>query len=346
MLRRSRVRYLAVVAAFGAVLSVAGLAAPTARAADGNAVVLKFATVDTPYAEVNIHIHHPWAARVSEARGGALRIQVEDGAGTATFENVYQRVLDDQVQIGWALQPPDKFPLTQVASLPLVAPTAQAASVALYRLWKSGALDSEYREIEPLKLCITSESGLHLRAVPSSNAGVAGLKIIEAGKIGGDTIAALGGTPVTLAIDRYRPALAQGSADGVLAGWPIFEPLELHAVTKFHVDVPLGGAPCMVFMAKKRYLALSAAARRALDARSREHETSMLGRFWDTAAQEGRFEVAGRKGQVVVSPSKEQLASFRERVAPAVDAWVRRTPGGAAILARFKAELAELAADR
>ncbi len=72
----------------------------------------------------------------------------------------------------------------------------------------------------------------------------------------------------------------------------------------------------------------------------------MLGRYWDSAAQEGRYATGGRKGQVVVAPAKDQLASFRRRVAPAVEAWVQRTPGGAAVLARFRATLAEVKAER
>ncbi len=331
-------------AAAAAAAAVACAAVPTTQAA----VTLTFATVDSPYADVNIHIHHPWAERVSAARGGFLHIRVVDGPRGADFADVYKRVLDDEVQIGWALQPymSVPFPLSEVAALPLVASSAEDASVALYRLWKSGALDSEYRDIEPLKLCTTSEAGVHLREVPKSNDGFKGLRIIEAGRIGADTITALGGRPVTLQLAAYRKTLVDGGADGVLAGWPLLEPLGLHAVTKFHVEVALGGTPCMVFMAKKRYLALPADARHVLDARTREHETRMLGLYWDKAAQEGRYATGGRKGHMIVAPAKDQMASFKRRVQPAVEAWVRRTPGGAAVLAKFRAALAEIAAGR
>ncbi len=236
--------------------ALACVAAPAARAA----VTLTFATIDSAYSDVNIHIHHPWAERVSGARGDVLHIRVVDGPHGANFANVYQRVLDDEVQIGWALQPymSAAFPLSEVAALPLVADSAQDASVALYRMWKAGALGAEYDKIQPLKLCTTSEAGVHLRQVPSSNNGFEGMKIVETGRIGADTIAALGGTPLARNLEDYRKTLADGSADGVLAGWPLFEPLGLHAVTKFHVEVALGGTPCMVFMAKKRYLALPA----------------------------------------------------------------------------------------
>jgi TRAP-type transport system periplasmic protein len=331
----------------GLVVAAAALAC-LAPPASAERVTLKFATVDSPYALVNIHIHHPWAERVSAAGKDVLRIEVVDGPKGADFANVYHRVLDDDVQIGWALQPylSVAFPLTEVAALPLVADSAEDASVALYRLWKSGALDSEYGEIVPLKFCTTSQEGLHLRSVPSSNEGFAGLKIIQAGRIGGDTIAALGATPVSLGLAEYRPALVAGAADGVLAGWPILEPLGLNHVTTFHVEVALGGTPCMVFMARKRYLALPAVARRVLDARSREHEARMLGRFWDGAAREGRVAINHDKGQEVVVPAPPQLALFQKRVAPAIAAWEGRTKGGAEILAKFRATVAAIASER
>ena len=54
----------------------------------------------------------------------------------ANFGNVYERVQDDVVQIGWAIHQvvAGKFPLSEVAGLPFVEDGFQRASLALNRL--------------------------------------------------------------------------------------------------------------------------------------------------------------------------------------------------------------------
>lgn len=68
------------------------------------------------------------------------------GMTVANHGNVYSRTLDDVTQIAWGLQTyaSDMFPLSEVVTLPLLAEKSEYASVALWRLYKSAMLNSEY----------------------------------------------------------------------------------------------------------------------------------------------------------------------------------------------------------
>jgi len=100
----------------------------------------------------------------------------------------------------------------------------------------------------------------------------------------------------------------------------------------------------MVFMAKKRYEALSPEARKIIDQNSGEAESRTLGKAWDEVAEEARQAAKKDPKHTVVTPSPEQTAKWQAAVATVTDAWVKATPGGDKILAAFHETLAKVTA--
>src|SRR3954453_23594687 len=117
----------------------------------------------SPAGSTNSVFFNQWAQKLAEQSKGTLKIDVRDGATLAHFGNVYERVQDDVVQIGWAIHQvvAGKFPLSEVAGLPFVESGFRPASLALYRLWKSGLLDNEYKDVVPLVFSVFGPSQLH-----------------------------------------------------------------------------------------------------------------------------------------------------------------------------------------
>lgn len=105
----------------------------------------------------------PWAERMNAASKGTLHVEVRDGYAVANYGNVYDRVMDDVVQIGWGMQGiiAGRFPLTEVATFPFEADNAEQASVALSRLYKAGAFGDEYKDVKPLVLGTFPMNGVH-----------------------------------------------------------------------------------------------------------------------------------------------------------------------------------------
>ena len=326
---------------------VAALACASFAPFDAGAeeLVLKFATLDQPQAHHIAQIHRPWAQKIDAEGKGVVRIEEIDGFGVASHQNVYSRVMNDVVQIAWGLPSsvPGKFKLTDVVTLPFLADRSAISSVAFWRLYKSGALDSEYDEIVMLKCNVFPQSGMQFHSAPKTLDDLKGVKMIAGGRTAGQIVEAQGGAPVTMLPSDIYQALQRGTADGVMIGWTAFQPFKLAEVTRYHVEMSLGGAAGMVFMTKQKYNALPAAVKKIIDANATEKDTRQFGVFWDKVNDETAAEVKGMAGHTVVRPSPAQLKSWQERMQPLTAEWVKATPGGDKVLAAYKKYLTEVA---
>jgi TRAP-type C4-dicarboxylate transport system substrate-binding protein len=306
---------------------------------------LIFATTNQPTAHLNVRVQHPWAKRINEAGQGVVRIDVRDGPTLANHVNFYSRVVDDVAQISWGVHGfvAGKFPLSEVGSLPFEVDKSEPASVALWRLWKSGLLDREYNEVVPLYVVAFPQTGIHTARPMKAPDSLAGLKIISGQKITAEVVTRLGGTPISLPITDIYEGIQRGTADGVIQQWTAFQPFKLAEVTTYHVDTTLSGATGMVFISKKRYDALPAAARKVIDDHSGEAQSRRFGAFWDSVQDEGRQMVKARGDKhTIVRLTPEQEKSVRDKIAPVAAEWARSTPGGDKVLGAYRELIAKV----
>lgn len=286
----------------------------------------------------------PWAERINEAAKGTIHVDPRDGFAIANFTNVYDRVMNDAVQIGWGMQGlvAGKFPLTEVATFPFEAQNAEQGSVALWKLYASGALDQEYRDLKPLILGIYPINGVHYAKMPKSFDDFSGLKLRTASKIQSDWIEALNGAPISMGMEDIYQALQRGSIDATLQAWTTYTSAPaLAEVTKVFLDVKLGTSTVMIFMSKQKYDSLLPAAKQAIDANSGQAMSRAWGQFVDdTAAATGK-KILAMPGQIEAHLTDTQFASWKKRIQPVTDRWIASHPGGAALSAKYKALLAE-----
>jgi TRAP-type C4-dicarboxylate transport system substrate-binding protein len=313
---------------------------------------LLFSTLSAGTTPTNVEVHEPWTNRVNAAAKGAIVIEQRHGPVLANLRNVYDRVLNDVVQIGWGLQylVTNKFHLTEIGALPFVVEPSEYKSeylsVALWRMYKSGALDAEYDQIVPLYLTILTQSEFHAAKPLKTLDNWSGLRIIGPAPHYGAVITAMGAAPLSFAANEYYEALNRGAADGVITGFTAFPSFKLQEVTTYHVNVGLGTAAGMVFMAKKRWGALPEAGRRAIEESSGEEQSRIFGAFWDRQDAGVREQVKKMPGHTVVELSPTQYASWPAKSAGAIDALVKARPGGEVYLQAFRKEVAAIRAEK
>ena len=293
-------------------------------------------------------LFRPWAERTAAASGGTLTFDVRDGFAVANFRNVLDRVMNDVVQVGWGMQGlfGKQFPLTEVATFPFQADDTETGSVALWRLYASGALGDEYNELHPLALGVYPQNSVHYTKKPATLENWNGLKLRAASTPQGDWIAALGGTPISLPAEDLFAAMQRGTIDATLQGWTTFGSIKLADVTSFHLDIGFGTSTIMVFMTKKKFDSLPAQVRKAIDENAGEKFSRFWGQNYDERAARLRKDVLAMPGheRAVLTPA--QLDSWRKRVQPVEDEWVKTTPNGAALLAKYRALVAEVKAGK
>jgi TRAP-type C4-dicarboxylate transport system substrate-binding protein len=307
---------------------------------------LLFADVVPPGSIIDAKVVGPWAQKVNEQGKGVLSIDVRSGPAIADFGNVYDRVLSDVVQIGWGIQAfiAGKFPRSNVVALPLITDDSVASSVAFWRLYKSGALASEYDQVVPIMLVTLPPSAFHFAKPLKSIDTLAGEKLIVPSKVAGDALTALGGAPLSLPLTDMYQAIQRGTADGTMIAWVAFNPWKLFEVTTYHVDTAFGGAAGMIFMSKAKYDALPPAAKKIIDNNSGEALSRAFGQTMLDEDHVQRDAVSKMPKQTFVTPTAVQLAGWRQKITPVIDQWTKAVPDGDKVLAQFKTELANIKA--
>ena len=328
-----------------AALAAAAIVASTA-AATAQETRLLF-TSQSPAGSRNVAWFTAWAQRVNAQSAGTLKIEVKEIGPLANFGNAYNRVLDDVVQIGWAPHPliGGKFPLSEVAGLPFMADDSEKAGVALWRLYKSGALDAEYGEVIPIWLGMFPQNQVHFRRPVKSFNDLRGLKVSSSSRIQGQLTAKLNGAPISLQTGDVYEALQRGTVDGAMLSWAAFAPYKLAEVTAYHVEGPIGAWTHMFFMSRAKWNALPAAAKKALEANGGEAQSRAWGKYLDGEFATQRSAVAKMANHTIVQLNPQQRDAWRTAAAPVIDEWKKSRPSGEQSAQKIIDTYAKLLAD-
>jgi TRAP-type C4-dicarboxylate transport system substrate-binding protein len=322
---------------FGAAVMIA---LSTASVSNGNAQDLRlFFTSMSPANSANSKFFNAWARKVEAAAGNAVKIDVKDGFGTlGTLFNIVQRVRDDVAQIGWTIHSfhRGRYALSQVAGLPFVADESVLSSVAMWRLWETGLLKSEYKDIVPIWFGRSGTSHIHFSKPPKSIDNLKGVKVRVGGVMNVAMVKALGMSPQSIAPQDIYVALQRGTIDATVLTFSGFPPYKLHEVTGYHLLANLGSITFMHFLARKKFDGLPAKVRNAIMRHSGEAGSRAWGEFLEGVVQSARKTVRDL-GHPMVELTAAQNAEWRATVAkPIIDKWIADNSKGAEVLATYK----------
>jgi TRAP-type C4-dicarboxylate transport system substrate-binding protein len=280
----------------------------------------------------------PWVQSVNNAAGGAITLEARDGQALANFTNIYDRVLNDIVQIGWGLHPfiPGRFPLSEVAGLPLVSDNAETSALALWRLYKTGLLDAEYQDTVPLWMTGHTQYQIHFAKMIGQRDDLSGLKVIVSSKLNSQIVERLGGTPISLGPQDIYEALQRGTVDGAMISWSAFAPYKLAEVTAYHIEMPFGTTTSFIFMSRRKFNALPAAGRKALEEQSGEAQSRRFGQHLNIQGSEGRMSVAASPNHRIETLSGGVLEKWTRKMQPINDEWAASRANGAKVLETFQ----------
>jgi TRAP-type C4-dicarboxylate transport system substrate-binding protein len=301
-------------------------------------VVLKFSSPAPVASYLHGDAFTPWAAAVTQASGGTLKVETYYGGTLGNFGVTYDRVVDGVADIGFILaaNAAGKFKQLDVVGLPFEAKTGVAASVALWNMYEKGVTAGEFDAVRPLAMWTFPNSAMHMKSVVKTIEDVKGKKIAASSAVSGKVIVALGGAQLTFRPDETYQAISRGIADGTLMPFTGMATFKINEVTKFHLDTALGSDAALIFMSRKRYDSLPAQAKAAIDRYSYAGFSAKLGGITDEQWADKRALV--KDSTTVLSPQEE--ARWRKLVAPLAAEWAKETPNGQKVLQAFRAEVA------
>ena len=323
------------VKALSAALGAALLCGPAAAA---EPIVLKLTSPAPPSSYLHPDAFTPFAAAVTQASGGTLKVETYYGGTLGNFAVTYDRVVDGVADIGFILTSfaAGKFKQEDVAALPFEAKSAVAASTALWDLYEKGITAAEYDAVRPLAVWTFPNSALHSKTPIKSLADLKGKKITTSNVIAGRMVVALGAAQVTFRPDETYQALSRGIADAALMPFTGMATFKINEVTKYHLDAALGSDAALLFISKKRYDSLPPQAKAAIDKYSYLQLSQKLGRLTDDQWAEKRAMV--KATTTTLAPQEE--ARWKKAVAPIANQWAKETPNGVKVLQAFRASVA------
>jgi TRAP-type C4-dicarboxylate transport system substrate-binding protein len=314
-------------------LALAALSLPAAA----EPVVLKFNSPAPPPSFLHNGAFNPWAKAVSAASAGTLKVEMYYGGTLGGFGVTYDRVLDGVADIGFILTAlaKGKFRQQDVAALPFESKSSVAAATALWNIYAKGVTAGEFDTVKPLGIWTFPNSAVNSRSPVRNLDEFKGRKVTVSNPIAGRTVVALGAAPVAMPPSEVYQALSRGLADIALMPLTGVATFKIDDVAKHHVDVALGADSAIVFMNRKKWDSLPAAAKAAIDKYSYLPFSQTLGRAADAEWARSR----GTLKDVSTLPDSEE-GRWQKLVVPVAEQWARETPDGAKVLEAFRAEVA------
>jgi TRAP-type C4-dicarboxylate transport system substrate-binding protein len=321
---------------------LAGLAAVTLTApAIAAAETLSFATTLPPNHPIVVGYLQPWADRISA--DGVVQIDIRHGAAIATAQNVFDRVTDDVVQIGWGLTifNAGQFRRTLVSTLPFMVDTARQGSTALWNMHAKGAFDKDFTDIVPLLIVEFPQASLNTSdGEISSLDDMLGKRVITSSPAVAPIVATYGGAPLSFDITEQYEALQRGTADGTVLNFTALEAFRLQEVVKNHYVIPMGGAMGLVFASRAAWDGLSEQARASIMQQSGLTGSTAFGQFIDRWEAEAIARAEADPERTVTRAGPAEIDALKADTAPAIrSGFSQNIPDGAKLLDMFKAEL-------
>ncbi len=286
----------------------------------------------------------PWTEKVKEATEGRVTVNIlAKGLGHPKIH--YDIARDGLADITYSVHgyTPGRFVMTKIAEFPFAGDSAEAQSVAYWRVHeKYLAKANEHKDTQLLGL-MTHGPGLinNSKKTVSSVADLKGMKLRVGGGVVNDVAKALDAVPLLKPASKSYELLSHGVADGTLLPAESIMSFKIQDLVKHTTVVPGGlyNVSFFLVMNRDRFADLSEQDQKAIMSVSGESFAVMAGKAWD-AADKAALEAAKANGNEIVVANDAFIADVKARTAHLEGEWVKeaskRGVDGAAALKELR----------
>ncbi len=211
-------------------------------------------------APMNRVVNDAWARWIEKETGGRVKITVLPAETAAKSADIYDAARTGIVDIGcqFLIMSPGRFPLNEVAELPLIFPSSRSAALTHMALYeKYPELQNEFRGVKVLGFHANGPAQVHTLKEPIRTLeDWKGKVIVGWGPWAADIISALGGTPEMIGAPELYDALSKGVVDGNLIEWEGEHIWHYNEVAKYSTEVNFYISPFVHVMNLDKYNSL------------------------------------------------------------------------------------------
>lgn len=330
----------------GAVSGLALLGA--AQAASAQDYTLRVHHFVGPTSVQQTVVMEPWAEAVMKDSNGRIKVEIYPAMQLGgTPPQLYDQVRDGVVDVVWTLPgySGNRFLLSQVFELPFMVTTAEATTLAYQEFGEKHLGGSDFKDVHVLVYHTAARFKFHMIRAPIRTVeDFKGRRIRATNRPMGNTLAALGATPVFMPVPAVPESLSKGVVEGAVLPWEIVTPLRVYELTNHHslIETDRGfiAAAFLYAMNKRKYDSMPKELRDVIDRHSGMAMAKRLGPAYDEVEVVGRG-LAEKRGNSfnVIDPA--EVAKMEAAAQPAIEEWVRevtkRGHDGEALLAEARA---------
>lgn len=261
------------------------------------------------------HAITEWGTELSERTGGALQLELfpagQLGPAPRQFDLVRSGGADMAIILHGAT--PGRFPMSELAGLPLTYPSAGRESTLSSRRLTELApeyLAAEHEGTQILWMAVTPPLKMHFARVdPSDLNNLRGLRIRYAGIVWQQIIEALGASPVPVQPAETADAMSRGVVDGASFPFEATMSFDLGPVTRYSFEPGLASATFALVIGDDAWNRLSEEHRALILETTGPDRAQAFGARWDAGEGRGRQYMLDH-GVTIVQLSDEQVGSL------------------------------------
>jgi TRAP-type C4-dicarboxylate transport system substrate-binding protein len=270
-----------------------------------------------------------WGEELSAKTDGELTIDLFPAGQLGPPPRQYDLAATGAADIAVVLTAtnPGRFPMAELAALPLSYPSAGSASeISSERLT---SLADEYLADENpgtkvLWMAVTPPLKINIggNKRPGKLEDLAGLRIRYAGKVFQSMIESLGATPMPVAPGEVSESMSKGIIDGATFPYEAVMAFDLGDVVKYSIEPGMASAVFSVVMNRARFDALSPEHQQLILDTTGTARARAFGAMWDEGEAHGR-EYAVSKGIEIVTLEGAELQKLKALVEPIIDSSIK-----------------------
>ncbi len=289
-------------------------------------IELKFAHPYPPMHPQHKGVLVPWAQKIEEASGGAVKIKFIPGGALGKPGQAYAMVEKHIADIGWDIADysPGRFPLTTVIELPFMVQTAEKASVALWKTYeKFPEFQKEYADTKLLMLSAHAPGFFATVKKPVKSLGdLKGLKIKTASSFTTSALQLFGAVPVTQPVTETYTSLERGVLDGVVMPFDGIVIFKLNELLKHYTPADFYSLVFWVAMNKKTFESLPDNVQKIIEENSGLSLSRAHGKSFDQTYASMK-QICLKTGMQEVTFPDSEMKQLIKLTEPMKDQWVK-----------------------
>lgn len=312
--------------------SLVAIAAQLGGTTAALAETLKISTFVPPKHAFN-RMLEAWGQELAEKSGGELTVEIfpagQLGPPPRQFDLVKSGAADISVVLHGAT--PGRFPISELAGLPLTAPSAgNESTITSKRLTELAPeyLAKEHEGTHILWMAVTPPLKVHVKGFdPSNLENFKGKRIRYAGSVWQSILEAIGASPVPVPPAESADAMSKGVVDGASFPFEATIPFDLAPVSEYSLTPGIASATFAVVMGDQAYDRLTDEMKALVDETTGPDRAAAFGAMWDSGEDHGR-EYMEKGGVKVVAMNDETLAQLKSILAPIIEGAVKAVDDG------------------